>query len=203
MNYSLRASHYHKAAIKQYLNAARSDINYLNHSHWWAEIAGCFFLIGKYKWSEKCYRKAISLNELYIPVKALLADALFYQGKFEEAFQEIDKYITDTKYPVCEYKLKKYIFDFFKDNFTDRSRGIDKAIILVDRAISISNPKETLSLLEEAIECDPLCGLAWYNYSVTVSESNKSDSWWFWLITVVLQNWDIESWICLYVYMFL
>ena len=187
---SLRASHYHTAAIKQYLNAVRSDTNYLNRSHWWAEIAGCFFLIGKYMWSENCYRKAIILNEEYIPVRALLADTLFYQGKFEEAFYEIDKYSNDTKHPFCEAKLKKHIFDYFRDNFSNKIRDIDKATNLVEKAIILSNPEETLLLLEEAIECDPLCELAWFNYSVTISKLNKSDSWSSWLIAAVLQNWD-------------
>lgn len=198
---SLRSSHYHKSAIKQYINAVRADVKYLNRSHWWAEIAGCFFLLGKVMWSEKCYRKAILLNELRIPVRALLADALFYQGKFQEASRELEKYNADTKYPICEYKLKNCIFDFFKDNYAGYNRDTDQAISTVERAIHSNNTEETLSLLEEAIQYDPLYELAWYNYSVTISQLKKADSWWFWLIAAVIQRGDLESWINAYVLM--
>ena len=67
-----------RKSINYYLKTINFEPDYKNRPYWWAEIAGCFFLINKFCLAEKFYKKSFELGEKNIPVQALIADSLLF-----------------------------------------------------------------------------------------------------------------------------
>lgn len=185
---NLRASGYFRASIKQYLKSIKLNKDYCSKSYWWSEIAGCFFLIKKYTMSNICYEKAIELNESKYPVKALNADALMYMGNYSLSKKILSIYLKETKYPIVEYQLKEIMLDHIKKFAIDGYRNTKTSLEKVN--LGILDLKNSKQIFKSAIELDPLCGLAWFNFSIC---DNSKDRYLSWLTTSLIQNWDIEA----------
>lgn len=185
---------YFREAIEHFHLAANENPTYRDRPYWWSELAGCLFLLGRFRWSENCYRRAIELKENRLPVVALLGDSLLYQGRFIEANQEFGKYLNENKFPIPEYCLKKWLSQVFVDKFGECKRNTKLALELIEDALSVQDNENKIKYLENAIEADPLCCLAWFNIAVWKSNCKSNESSLFWLITSILQNWDIEAW---------
>lgn len=196
-----------RKSIKYYFKAKKNYTEYKKKSYWWAELAGCFFLINKFKISEKFYKKAIELGEETIPVKALMAGAILYQGRYSEAVREFGLYLEIKDYRESESILKYLLSIFLSHHFEDGSRKINEAIEITENVIKnvvkTNDKNKIIQELKRAIHLDPLCGLAWYNYAVTVSNNKEEDRFLEWLVTSILQPWDLESWtnaLCLMIF---
>lgn len=191
---NLRSDSYFRKAISYYNKAVKAEPSYRKKSYWWAELGGCFFLLNKYSWSERCYRKALKLKEKKIPVGALLGDALLHKGRFKEARSELNKYLNKNDSPNAGFVLKRWLACLLFRRFGNTLRNTKKAIELVEDTIKLKKREETFRLLNEALKSDPLCGLAWFNFAVYQSKEDRKDRYWEWLITSIIQNWDIEAW---------
>ena len=196
-----------RKAIRYYFNARRYAPEYEKRSYWWAELGGCFFHINKFKLSEDFYRRSVELGEETIPAQALKADAILYQGRYSEAAKEFESYLEDKDYREYEFILKYLISIFLSRYFKDKPRKIKEAEQITDDAIKnfikTGNKKETIRRLREAIDLDPLCGSAWYNYAVSVCNDKKEERFLEWVITSILQPWNLESWtnaLCLMIF---
>lgn len=182
-------------AVIYYCKAATFAPKYLEKSYWWAEIAGCFFLLNKFLWAEHCYKKAVELKEERIPVRYLLGDTLLYQGRFEDASKELAAYLAETEKPVADAMLKKWLSDFLLVNFGDTKINIAKSDELVEKALELKNSEDAANLYFEALKQNPLSDLAWYNYRVSESSSSlNQSSFYLWLASIITNPNDTESW---------
>lgn len=192
---SLRNIGNQKDAIKHFGLAVKFHPNYKKRSYWYAELAGSLFLDEKYKAAEKCYQKAYDMGEERLPVLPLLADSILYQGRLKEAHEILNKYFAEEKLPYADFVLKGWLMANFIALFGDYvSRNQEVAIDLIEKAINAEDKQLQERLFNAAIETDPLSGYAWFNFAVFVSGTKENERFMEWLITSILQNWDIEAW---------
>lgn len=200
---TLRSLSDFKKAIKYYFCAKRNSPEYQKRSYWWAELAGCFFMINKNIFSEKFYKKATDLGEKNIPTKPLMADSLLYQGKYSRAVEVFKSYFNGKDFPDPSFLLKFTLAKFLSYHFTDSQRKPQLATDTVNKII-FSNKEENEKTVElrKALELDPLNGYAWYSYAVSISKVKENDKFLEWMITSIIQPSDLESWSNTFILMF-
>jgi len=187
---NLRYDSYFKEAIHNYNKATKLDSSYRQKSYWWAELGGCFFLLNKYIWAKNCYKKSIDLGEKKIPVIALLADTYLYEGKFRSAKDEFENYFKIAKNPFAEFILKHWLANLLLNMFGDTKRNPSLAMQLAEEAYKEKSPQKFF----KALNADPLCGYAWFNYAVDRSKESPSERHKEWLATAIIQERDVEAW---------
>lgn len=91
---NLRTTDIRKSA-ELYLAAIRYIPTYRACFYWWQEFAGVLFLTHHYLFAELFYKKAREINKTACrqDFSLLIADCLLWQGKYEEAFSEINQQI--------------------------------------------------------------------------------------------------------------
>lgn len=91
---NLRTTDIRKSA-ELYLAAIRYFPTYRACFYWWQEFAGVLFLTHHYLFAELFYKKAREINKTACrqDLSLLIADCLLWQGKYEEAFSEINQQI--------------------------------------------------------------------------------------------------------------
>lgn len=192
---SLRGANSFRNAIIQFCKAAKYEPKYLEKSYWWGEIAGCFFLLNKFRWAERCYRKSIELGEKSIQSRFLLADSLLFQGKFEEASKEFEIYLNETKVPFAQAVLKRWLADFLLAKFGNTKRNPVKSQEFIEKAINLENVEEQGKAFYEALKQDPISDLAWYNFRVFEDTKLNLRDFETWLASVITNPEDIFSWV--------
>ncbi|MDQ2977168.1 MAG: DUF4365 domain-containing protein [Acidobacteriota bacterium] len=191
---SLRHEGYHRQALQHYRKAARKDPTYLTRPYWWAEFAGCLFLLERFIWSEAFYRKAINLGEVRLPAQALLGDALLHQGRFEEGKVALEKYLETASPPLADAVLRCWMAGALTRKFGNQHRRSPLlARKLVEEALTLEDASSREELFLQAMRADPLCGAAWFNYAVTGSQPANGMGW-IWLIAAILEPWDVNPW---------
>lgn len=200
---TLRSMNDCKKAISYYFKAKDNFLEYLKRPYWWAELAGCFFMINKYFFSEKFYKKATDLGEANIPTQPLMADALLYQGKYSKAVEVYDHYFSQADFPDSDFLLKFTLSKFLNSYFPDNKRNPDLVTETVNKIIfSNKGKKEKAIEIRNALKLDPLNGFAWYNYAVSISGEKKVDRFLEWMIVSIIQPYDLESWASAFMLMF-
>ena len=191
---SFRASKSFREAIINYCKAAKHEPKYLEKSYWWAEIAGCLFLINKFRWAELCYRKSIELKEERIPVKYLLADSLIHQGKFSDAIKELESYLNENSKPIAGAVLVKWLAEYLFSKFGDLIPNKLKSKKIIEEAITCEDKIMQEDLFYEAIKQNPISDLAWFNYSISKRQLNQKNFEPL-LVASILNPNDISLWI--------
>ncbi|MHB1439060.1 MAG: DUF4365 domain-containing protein, partial [Thiobacillus sp.] len=171
---TLRTNLYdYKKSIKYYFKARKYFLGYQNLSYWWAELGGAFFLLNKFRLSELFYKKSLVLGEKNIQSRALMAEALLYQGKYSQAKNEIELYLKEKeigKNNFTHFYLKWFLYDFLSTNFKDSPRKVKESQNVFNHIVkpmfSKNNKFEIAYELKKVIELDPLNSIAWYNYAV-------------------------------------
>lgn len=182
------ASHYYQIARK-----LKPD--YLRQAFWWFEYAGVMFLAKHYRISEMFYKKSLDLNaELFSPmIFATIGDSLFFQGRFEEAKIEYEKYLVEDSMLFLEEEiLKRILCEYLiESNLNNIKLDKEKSFLLIRRF----EDERQLDLLNEAIACNPLNELAWFNRGVLLSEAGSNDdALGSFLIAACILDFDIEAW---------
>ena len=194
MHLQVEFKSYHREAIIHYRKAALADPAYRQRSYWWAELAGCLFLLNKYNWSERCYRKAVELGETRLQVKYLLGDVLLHKGQFSDAQEILKEYLKETKFPMADAFLKLWLSEMLLDRFGDTKRNIRESEQLAGQIPIEQTAEERFQLILEALRCDPLNGLAWYNYAVYESIYFDNKDFRVCLPSALTNDWDVTCW---------
>ncbi|HMJ70346.1 MAG TPA: DUF4365 domain-containing protein [Cyclobacteriaceae bacterium] len=183
-------------AITYYFKAARLDKSYLERPYWWREVAGLFFVTNHYMMAEKFYLKAKYLGDNDPLVDLLVADCIFFQGKFDEAATIFRSTFKDEDDFNDEWNLKDYVGRFLNSNgLSNKILNRDASSVLTDQAIEVEDHDKALELLVMAIDLNPLNGLAWFYYSIELDREDKRElALMSWITTCIMQDWDREAW---------
>jgi hypothetical protein len=198
---SIRSNFSVSESLHWYLEAKRNKPDYLKMDYWWKEVAGMLFIGKRYTCSANCYKHSCTLGDRYKPlIFALTADALFMSRSFNESVEWFEKYFKSEVNPDSEWFLKHKSARFLISN------GLPKKSIQRKQAeqIAISaindksfDDKKKTDLLCSAIELDPLCSIAWFNYAVILSKIGEQQTIAMagFLICALTNTGDKESWI--------
>ena len=143
-------------AFNCYIEAKKLWPNYLERDYWWREFAGIIFAKGHYKFSEKFYKKSQSLeknkglgkeynrlvridsNEAFL-VNALIADCLFFQGKFKDAHNYFELYFNNNPNNSQEWILKDMIcMELMKGDLNNLSFKRKQSLLLCEQGLKAS-----------------------------------------------------------------
>ena len=189
-------------AFHHYRLASKYDGSYRNRNYFWREIGGILFLIGKFSYSEKCYKKAIELGASS-ECMALRADALMFSGNYKEALNLFQEYSKGTNNFEGEWPLKLWVLKGLI-----KTLGLEKQIRHPKQAMELADVRglaieEAEKRIDEAMALDGLCGLAWFNLGVYKSSQNEyANAFIAFLMSGIVQPNDIESWINVIICMF-
>jgi tetratricopeptide (TPR) repeat protein len=183
-----------------YLEAKRYEPDYLKRSYWWEEIGGILFLSRHYNCSASCYKKAYTLSkEVRKDNLALTADALFMAGKFKESIKLFEDYFKEQSIENSEWMVKHMMAsEILKIGLGKNTINKEEAIKKVSHALEIRKTDRVSFelMIQEALELDPLCGLAWFNYAVFKNEiGNTHNALFGFLLSALINEWDKASWI--------
>jgi tetratricopeptide (TPR) repeat protein len=181
-------------AFHHYRMASKYDPKYKERNYYWGEMAGILFLLRKYKFSTKYYKKALDLGA-EPQVLALYADSLMFAGYYEEAYNKFKEYFAKVKKSEEEWCLKSYVLGrIVKDfNIKEQRRYPIEAIILAD--MSNMELSDAEFHLKKALEKDFLCGNAWFNRGILFIKKQEFDEAFFpFLMAGLVQPNDVESW---------
>ena len=184
-----------RTALHHYRKAAEYDPTYLERAYYWRELGGILFESGRYRLAVKSYARAISLGEGG-QSNALYADALMFAGKYREAQETLDAYLTAARNPESEWRLKAWALRGIRRHIgcDEQARRTAPALELAS-PMSASSPEESAERLKEAVTKDALCGLAWFNLGVLRSQAGRrDDAFLAFLLASLTQRNDVEAW---------
>ncbi|MBJ7539840.1 DUF4365 domain-containing protein [Marinomonas transparens] len=182
-------------AARCLLIARRYEPKYYNQGYFYRELAGSLFEIGKFTFSSKLYKKTLEIDSSE-DVLPLYADSLMFSGKYQEAHKTFKNYLNKTKSQHAGWHLKSICLASIIEEHDIKSqyRNIKKAVELAD--ISYLSPDKAEKQLEEALEKDLLCALAWFNLAHIKNSSGQiHDAAFCYTMCALVQTWDIEAWV--------
>jgi tetratricopeptide (TPR) repeat protein len=187
-----------RKAIKCYIKAGRLRPWYLEAGfYWWFELGTAFFSQRRFICAERCYLKVDSITTEERPlIFSMIGDCLFYQGRFAEAKKWIEKYLAEEERFLSHVYLTGIVADILLENKLDRvKRNPKRAMSLLEKA-GKANSEERTSLLEQALQYDPLSADAWFQLGVLNHKSGKRrDSFFQFLISCIIEKANRGAWL--------
>lgn len=107
----LKGNDYHREAIKHYLKAAKTNPDYKLRPYWKKELAGLFFVTGKYRISSKLYAQSMQ-NENIPENNVLYADSLMMAGYYKKALEILEKNTSQLNIRNSEWCLKSICLQY-------------------------------------------------------------------------------------------
>ncbi|WP_020405091.1 tetratricopeptide repeat protein [Hahella ganghwensis] len=158
-------------------------------------LAGVLFEIGKFTFASKFYRKAIDIDDRKETL-ALYADSLMFSGRYQEAHDVFEKYVTETGSQNAEWRLKLVYLSSVIENqdIKFQHRNIKKAFELA--IVTNLDTTEAEESLEKALKQDLLCGLAWFNLAhLKNSSGNTEEAAFCYTMCALVNKGDVEAWV--------
>ena len=191
----LRCAGLPRDGAKHYALAARTDESYLARGYWWAEVGGCLFMLGKYRWAALAFLKAVDLGETRLPVRALRAESLLYAGMLGEASAEFSAYLSEAKAPFASAMMGGQVSAIVAACCGERvTRDPSAAEEAVLKASLADDEGEKVAILQQAIAADPLCGEAWCWLADVLSRRGLHDAAAYWTVGAMLCRVDDKAW---------
>jgi len=154
-------------ALDYFFKARRLKADYKLQAYFLEEVASILFQLGRPYFAEQLFRKAFSLTKEPGFIKAYIGDCLLFQGKYGEAVNIFDEFLSDehkTLEHLDEWSLKfTCLKTLLKNDYPKKqNRNI---------ALGIKYVKE--GKYDEAIEADMLNGWAWYQTGVELHATGE------------------------------
>lgn len=198
---ALRSYGNERESIKYYFLARRYQPYYKKKSYWYFELGGVLFLTKHYKFSSKFYKKSLEVNKEYFKdiEYALLADACFMARDFIGAKKYFNIYLDAIENSSSEFVLKDHVIEAMEKNGLDFKKfnsNQNKAIKIMSDINFDEDKKTILKSLDEALNYDPICPQACFNYGVTLWEQGDLDNAFFYfLICSLVAEWNVDAWV--------
>lgn len=183
-----------KEAFLYYRKALKYDPTYKQRDYFWSEFAGILFHLGKFRSSEHFYGKAYALNS-NTQLLALRADALMFGGEYKSALKLLNKYDSELNEYDSEWALKRWFLKgLIKTIKQDRQKRLSKEAFKLVENINVEAEID-IDVINEAIDLDGLCSLAWYKQGFYYSTKKDYDSAFnSFLISGITNTGSIDSW---------
>lgn len=187
-------------AVRLYEDAARYQPAYLERTHYWFELGGALFFAERYADAATAYDRAVKLGSDRVGL-ALQADSLMFHGDYERARQLFESFnagdVEDDRPRLAEFRLKEFLLHVVIDQLgiSRQERQPDAALQLSGAVDGNLHPEEAVATLNEALNLDALCGLAWFNRGAADQLRGSTQSVFVdYLVAALLQPWDAEAW---------
>ncbi|HST68931.1 MAG TPA: DUF4365 domain-containing protein [Solirubrobacterales bacterium] len=187
-------------AVHAYEHALELDSAYESREHLWLELAGVYFLAGKFPESAEAYGRALSLAETpALDVQARQADALMHAGEYQKAY-DIFEPITADETDLGAWATTKAAALWWVIRTTgvasqDRAsaEATQIAAQFADRELS---PTEVARVSEEIWQADAVSPLGWFNLARDyLNNGQRENAMFAYLVTAVMQEGDVEAWV--------
>lgn len=182
-------------SIWHYLKARKYEKKYLEQSYYFEELAGAFFLHGKYCFASILY--SLSLDKgANKNIKRLYADSLMHMGKYQLSVDVFTEYLKESEDGNDdEWHLKILCLERLIENkgIKEQTRHEKEALELISNITA--GEKTYVESLEKALELDMLCSLAWFNLGIEHSRTgHQEDAIFDFTICALVKTGDIEAW---------
>lgn len=181
-----------KVAITHYNLAAKLDGEYRNRSYWLAEVAGCLFLLGRFRFSSKFYKASI-IAKPDSHIRALYADSLMYSGQLTGALDEFDNFFKEDKsgHFHAEWILKDICLQAIVDKFELEYQPPYRGDYDINELIA-SDPDSFVRYLREN---DIFCGEVWFHLGINLTHQERhQDALICFLMSAFTEHSVLESW---------
>lgn len=183
-----------KAALRLYVLTYKKDDFYKDKSYFFSDLGGVFFLLKKYEWAVKNYKKSLELEKDDF-IEYLYADSLLYSGKYEEALQYFSKKSEmDEKIGTMKFLKSLFLKHLIEERGVKEQTRVtvsNKIKVYIEfKEKGISKDKKQI---EGFLKMDYLDADNWFN--MAISEENNEKKAWYFLYAAIVGIEDYESWI--------
>lgn len=181
-----------KDALRHYNSAAKLFQEYKERSYWLSEVAGCLFLLKRYRYASKYYKSSID-NEFSLHVLGLYADSLMYSRQFKKSLDEFHRYFEedDTDNFIAEWHLKSTCLHAIVETL-----GVEEQLHYdyeYDIESLIAGDED--SFIVHLKEKDALCGEVWFHLAISSTNENRySDAVICFLMAAFCEYSEMDAW---------
>ncbi|RYZ41664.1 MAG: DUF4365 domain-containing protein [Myxococcaceae bacterium] len=175
----LRLSGLGREAVRHLRLAAMDDLSHLQRDDWWSGMAGALLLRGCIRQAVACYAHAATLTEDR-RVTGLLAEAYFRLRRFSDADRLFFQWFDGNPELEPLRVLEHFTAPLLEQTFGSGRRQVGRAWRRAAEAAAIETPWRQVAALQEALELDPLCELAWAHFAQLKAEMDPEmgANWW-------------------------
>lgn len=193
------------SAVEFFDRACELDANYLSHAYFLYDLAACLFEAELYERAAQVAAELLALEDSHAHAM-LLADAVMYSGRYEEAQRLFAERVADSVDPADGiWRLKHRVLDAVRATVGDlQDRRPADAQALAEK-VDVTDPSLTIDqawqYIEQALAGDALNGAAWHRMSLLSfkeddqGEVDLSDVVEPAICAPVLAPWDEGLWI--------
>ena len=181
-----------KDALKHYNMAAKLFKGYKERSYWLSEVAGCLFLLKRYRYSSKFYKASIDV-EFNLHVLGLYADSLMHSGQFKKSLNEFHRYfeMDDTDSFNSEWHLKSTCLHAVVETLGVEEQTPFRGEYDIDALIEGDEDGFIMHLTEK----DVLCGEVWFHLAISLTNEDRfEDAVICFLMSGFCEHSPMESW---------
>lgn len=181
-----------KGAIKHYNIASKLFREYKERSYWLSEVAGCLFLLKRYRYASKYYKASIDAG-FSLHVLGLYADSLMYSRQFKKSLDEFHRYFEEdnTDNFIAEWHLKSICLHAIVETL-----GVEEQIPYDGEydIESLINGDED-SFIIHLKEKDALCGEVWFHLAISLTnEERYCDAVICFLMSAFCEHSKMDAW---------
>jgi tetratricopeptide (TPR) repeat protein len=181
-----------KQSVSHYNLAAKLEPEYRKRAYWNSELAGCLFLLRKYRASANLYKMSLDIENNNF-IRGLYADSLMMSGSYKLSLETFHEYFDGSSEEnfSCEWSLKALCLHAIVDTLEishQRRRFVEGKLTKAE----YKNPKV---LIHHIKTYDALSALCWFNLGVSNSENHEyRNAQIAFLISALNNDQDSEAW---------
>jgi tetratricopeptide (TPR) repeat protein len=181
-----------KDALKHYNIASKLFHEYKERSYWLSEVAGCLFLLKRYRYASKYYKSSID-TEFSLHALGLYADTLMYSRQFKQSLDEFHRYFEEdnTDNFNAEWHLKSTCLHAIVETI-----GVEEQLHYdgeYDIESLIEGDED--SFIVHLKEKDALCGEVWFHLAISLTnEERYSDAVICFLMSAFCEHSEMDAW---------
>lgn len=181
-----------REAIKHYNIAGKLFQEYKERSYWLSEVAGCLFLLKRYRYSSKYYKASIDA-EFSLHVLGLYADSLMYSRQFKKSLDEFHRYFEkdDTGSFIAEWHLKSTCLHAIVETLGVEEQAPYRGEYDIEALIEADEDSFIVYLKEK----DALCGEVWFHLAISLTNEERfQDAVICFLMAAFCGHSEMDSW---------
>jgi hypothetical protein len=181
-----------KESVKHYILAAKLEPEYRKRAYWNSELAGCLFLLRKYKSSSNLYKTSLDIESNHF-IKGLYADSLMMSGFYKLSLDTFHEYFDEgsEEDSSCEWNLKALCLHAIVDTL-----GVShQTRMLVENKLAKADYNNPDALIHYIKTYDALSALCWFNLGISSADNKEfRNAQIAFLLSALINERDSEAW---------